>query len=53
MKLEETKTWLTKAHNRKLLNNKNFETLMKEINSLGKQLNMYIKSIGEPMTNNQ
>ncbi|MCK4640949.1 MAG: four helix bundle protein [Candidatus Marinimicrobia bacterium] len=53
--LYETKTWLTKAHNRKLLNDKNFETLMKEINSLGKQLNKYVKSIGEqrPMTNNQ
>lgn len=51
--LYETKTWLIKAHNRKLLNDKNFETLMKEINSLGKQLNKYIKSIGEqkPITN--
>jgi four helix bundle protein len=45
--LYETKTWLTKAHNRNLLNDRNFETLMKEINSLGKQLNKYIKSIGE------
>ena len=53
--LYETKTWLTKAHNRKLLNDKNFETLMKEINSLGKQLNKYIKSIGEqrPITNDK
>ncbi|HCK98760.1 MAG TPA: four helix bundle protein [Candidatus Marinimicrobia bacterium] len=50
--LYETKTWLTKAHNRELLNDKNFEALMKEINSLGKQLNKYIKSIGE-MTNDQ
>jgi len=52
--LYETKTWLTKAHNRKLLNYENFGILMKEISSLGKQLNKYIKSIGEqrPMTNN-
>ena len=53
--LYETKTWLTKAHNRKLLNDENFRTLMKEISSLGKQLNKYIKSIGEQrlITNNQ
>ena len=56
--LYETKTWLTKAHNRKLLNDENFRTLMEEINTIGKQLNMYIKSIGKrkqiiPVTNDQ
>ena len=56
--LYETKTWLTKAHNRKLLNDENFGILMKEISSLGKQLNKYIKSIGKrkqiiPVTNDQ
>lgn len=56
--LYETKTWLTKAHNRKLLNDENFRTLMKEINTIVKQLNMYIKSIGKrkqiiPVTNDQ
>lgn len=34
--LYETKTWLTKAHNRKLLSDKSFEALLKEINSFGK-----------------
>ena len=54
--LFETKTWLTKAHNRKLINTSEFESLLLSIDSIGKMLNNYIKSIGttkdiSPMTN--
>lgn len=49
--LSETKTWLTKAKNRKLINDKEFEILFNEIEIIGKKLNSYIKSIGQkPMT---
>lgn len=45
--LYESKTWLIKAHNRKLVNNDDFETFIKEIDSIDRQLNNYIKSIGK------
>ena len=48
--LYETKTWLTKAYNRKLIEENEFQAFAKEINDLGVKLNNYIKSIGE--TNN-
>jgi len=52
--LFETKTWLTKANNRKLINDKDFEILFKEIEIIGKKLNSYIKSIGQkPMTSDK
>lgn len=45
--LFETKTWLTKASNRDLISKDQFQHLMSEIDTLGKMLNNYIKSIGQ------
>ena len=44
--LFETKTWLTKAHNRKLISTGDFELFIHEIDNIGVKLNNYIKSIG-------
>ncbi len=44
--LLETKTWLIKAHNRKLISNESFESFIKSIDNIGIKLNNYIKSIG-------
>ena len=44
--LYETKTWLTKAFRRELIQKSEFERLMKEYNSLGVKLNNYIGTIG-------
>jgi len=44
--LYETKTWLTKAFNRKLISEEEFQYFTKEINNIGVKLNNYIKSIG-------
>ncbi len=44
--LYETKTWLTKAFNRKLIGEDEFQYFTKEINNIGVKLNNYIKSIG-------
>jgi four helix bundle protein len=44
--LFETKTWLTKAFNRGLISEKDFNTFMKDIDLIGIKLNHYIKSIG-------
>jgi four helix bundle protein len=43
--LFETKTWLTKAKNRKLISENQFEIFSKHIDLIGKKLNSYIKSI--------
>ena len=43
--LFETKTWLTKAFNRKLILESEFNTFMKDIDLIGIKLNNYIKSI--------
>ena len=45
--LYETKTWLTKAHNRNLISNKDFASFEEEINTIAIKLNKYIKSIGK------
>lgn len=45
--LYETKTWLTKASNRKLITIEEFEKFMKEIDDIGVKLNNYINSIGK------
>ena len=45
--LYEAKTWLTKANNRALIKDDDYEDLIKEINNLGVKLNNYIKSIGK------
>ena len=44
--LYETKTWLTKAHSRGLIETDEFEKLIQDIEIFGKRLNNYIKSIG-------
>jgi four helix bundle protein len=44
--LFETKTWLTKAHNRKLITSSDFDSFLSSVESIGKMLNNYIKSIG-------
>ncbi|PCJ81859.1 MAG: four helix bundle protein [Flavobacteriales bacterium] len=43
--LYETKTWLTKAHNRKLMSDEMFEESTKEIKDIGIRLNNYIASL--------
>lgn len=51
--LFETKTWLTKAHNRKLISDDDLKSLEEMINTTAIKLNNYIKSIGKqkkPMT---
>ncbi|HVO73324.1 MAG TPA: four helix bundle protein [Ignavibacteriaceae bacterium] len=45
--LFETKTWLTKACNRKLIKAEVLEKFEKEINNIGVKLNNYITSIGK------
>jgi four helix bundle protein len=44
--LFETKTWLTKAHNRSLIPEESFQELSGALDTLGRRLNAYIKSIG-------
>ena len=44
--LYETRTWLDKAKNRSLITENDFEYFKENINSIGKMLNGYIKSIG-------
>ena len=54
--LYETRTWLTKAHNRGLITGELFNQFMKEIDDIGIKLNNYIRSIGKqkkPPQNNR
>lgn len=44
--LYESKTWLTKAKNRKLITKEKYDEFANNINIIGKMLNNYIKSIG-------
>lgn len=44
--LFETKTWLQKAFNRKLIAKEQFIEMDNELTTIGKMLNGYIKSIG-------
>lgn len=45
--LYETKTWLTKASNRKLISTEEFERFNKDIRNIGVKLNNYINAIGK------
>ncbi|MFH1853396.1 MAG: four helix bundle protein [Candidatus Neomarinimicrobiota bacterium] len=45
--LYETKTWLKKAQQRELITSNDYENLIRKITILMKQLNSYIKSIGQ------
>ncbi len=49
--LYETKTWLTKAFNRKLITEEQFRLFTNNIDNIGIKLNNYINSIGK--SNNQ
>jgi four helix bundle protein len=42
----ETKTWLWKARNRKLIDEETFHELLKDLELIHMKLNAYIKSIG-------
>lgn len=44
--LHETKTWLTKAHRRDLIEDNHFDALRHDIDTLSVKLNNYIQSIG-------
>ena len=44
--LFETKTWITKAHNRELLTKEQFHALVNDIEVIGLKINNYIKTIG-------
>jgi four helix bundle protein len=45
--LYETKTWLTKAHNRNLISDEEFQNFTNSIDTIGVKLNNYINSIGK------
>lgn len=45
--LQESMTWLKKAHNRNLVNEEVFQELLNGFSRLGPQLNNYIRSIGQ------
>ena len=45
--LSETKTWLKKSFDRKLIEEKAYLTLADDLETLGVKLNNYIKSIGK------
>jgi four helix bundle protein len=45
--LFETKTWLKKANNRKLISDEDFNSFDSDIDNIGIKLNNYIKSIGK------
>jgi four helix bundle protein len=44
--LFETQTWITKAHNRKLISDDDFNYFITEIKNIGVKMNNYISSIG-------
>ncbi len=44
--LFETKTWLTKAFQRDLISQQQYQDLMTELELLGKRLNAYINTLG-------
>lgn len=49
--LYETKTWLTKAKNRKYIQDEDYKKFIGSIDTIGKMLNNYIKSIGPRQSN--
>jgi four helix bundle protein len=50
--LYETKTWLKKAHDRRLIVDNDFQSLQNDLETIAYKLNNYIKSIG-PKTNSK
>ena len=51
--LFETKTWTTKAHNRQLITDDQFNELITDIRDLNIKLNNYINSIGKTSDNHE
>lgn len=49
--LHETKTWLTKAHRRGLVDGDTFAEIRADIDTLSVKLNNYIRSIGRKRSN--
>ncbi len=49
--LYETKTWLTKGFDRKLVDKEDYERFQKDINDIGVKLNNYINSISKKNPN--
>ena len=47
LSLFESKTWITKAHNRNLINSTLYNELSKDLKDLGIKLNNYINTIGK------
>ena len=45
--LSETKTWLTKAYNRKLISEKEYNEFMPQIKDIGIRLNNYLNSLNK------
>ena len=45
--LYETKTWLTKAHNRNLIETEDYHRISASLESIGVKINNYINSIGK------
>jgi four helix bundle protein len=45
--LFETKTWLRKSFNRKLIEEKEYLSFVNELEKIGLKLNNYIKTIGK------
>jgi four helix bundle protein len=43
----ETKTWLTKARNRKFISDEKFDDLIEKLETIHKKLNAYMKFIGK------
>ena len=50
--LYETGTWLAKGNNRNLIKDEEFNMLNQDIETTGKMLNAYIRSIGKQPTTN-
>lgn len=46
----ETKTWITKVHNRNLVSDESCKSIIRKIETIGIKLNNYIKKIG-PQSN--
>ena len=50
--LQETKTWIRKSRNRNLIDDKDFQSLSRDLDNLSVKLNNYIKTIGKNQTTN-
>lgn len=50
--LQETKTWIRKSYDRRLIDDAAFQSLSKDLDTLSVKLNNYIKTIGKNQTTN-